>query len=457
MPEFSAILAPLSAALGLSLIVERVLELVQNLLERFLGRPEGRMVPKAQADKVLQEIEKASENRLHADQLENETEPLTVELLEARKALAKADGAREKSELEARIGKLQETLAEKEADSAWDESVPTSIILVEPATDPDDTRTLKPFMIQILGLAAGIILAAFNDLKLFGTLLSTATIPDTADHLLTGLLIGGGSGPIHVLIRFVSERKVPYVKSVGEEKKEAPAPSSASEKSAQAPSQGAAAPSVVASPPVEVGAWRDITYRGGVDADALESIHLRGSDPDLIVYHHTAMNSVSTFDDVVRVIRSRKDSRGTSWVTGYNCVVTYDGVIHPFCRWDRYGNHAAGSNRRSLGIAFNGNFEANPGVPYSNANGRYGAQRPSEEQLRSGARVIALWTYLYSIDADFDDSIIPHNAIANKACPGSMFPYDELRKWVDLYRQRWETTEVQDRIADFKLKPFLYA
>ena len=303
----------------------------------------------------------------------------------------------------------------------------------------------------------GIILAAFNDLKLFGTLLSTATIPDTADHLLTGLLIGGGSGPIHVLIRFVSERKVPYVKSVGEEKKEAPAPSSASEKSAQAPSQGAAAPSVVASPPVEVGAWRDITYRGGVDADALESIHLRGSDPDLIVYHHTAMNSVSTFDDVVRVIRSRKDSRGTSWVTGYNCVVTYDGVIHPFCRWDRYGNHAAGSNRRSLGIAFNGNFEANPGVPYSNANGRYGAQRPSEEQLRSGARVIALWTYLYSIDADFDDSIIPHNAIANKACPGSMFPYDELRKWVDLYRQRWETTEVQDRIADFKLKPFLYA
>ena len=121
MPEFSAILAPLSAALGLSLIVERVLELVQNLLERFLGRPEGRMVPKAQADKVLQEIEKASENRLHGDQLESETEPLTVELLEARKALAKADGAKEKSELEARIGKLQQKLAEKEADSAWDE------------------------------------------------------------------------------------------------------------------------------------------------------------------------------------------------------------------------------------------------------------------------------------------------------------------------------------------------
>ena len=42
MSDFSAILVPLSAALGLSLIVERTLELVQNLLERFLGKPEGR-------------------------------------------------------------------------------------------------------------------------------------------------------------------------------------------------------------------------------------------------------------------------------------------------------------------------------------------------------------------------------------------------------------------------------
>ena len=38
-----------------------------------------------------------------------------------------------------------------------------------------------------------------------------------------------------------------------------------------------------------------------------------------------------------------------------------------------------------------------------------------------------------------------------------MFPYDELKKWVDLYRERWDSTAVQDRIADFKLKPFLYA
>ena len=220
---------------------------------------------------------------------------------------------------------------------------------------------------------------------------------------------------------------------------------------------GGGAPSIATAPSVQAGGWLDIAYKGGVDPDVLESIHLRGSDPDLIVYHHTAMNSSSTFDDVVRVIKSRKDSSDNAWVTGYNCVVTYDGAIRPFCRWDCYGNHAAGVNRRSLGIAFNGNFENNPNIPYSNANGRYGARQPSEEQLKSGARLIPLWTYLYEIDVDFDRSIIPHQAIAKKACPGSMFPNDELKRWVDLYRTRWQSAAVQNQIAAFKLKPFLYA
>ena len=38
-----------------------------------------------------------------------------------------------------------------------------------------------------------------------------------------------------------------------------------------------------------------------------------------------------------------------------------------------------------------------------------------------------------------------------------MFPYDELKRWVDLYRTRWQSAAVQDQIAAFKLKPFLYA
>ena len=76
MSDFSAILVPLSVALGLSLIVERTLELGQNLLERFLGKPEGRQVPKEQAERVLREVEKAREGRRRADQLENTSGPI---------------------------------------------------------------------------------------------------------------------------------------------------------------------------------------------------------------------------------------------------------------------------------------------------------------------------------------------------------------------------------------------
>ena len=88
MSDFSAILVPLSAALGLSLIVERTLELVQNLLERFLGKPEGRQVPKAQVEKVLGEAERAREHRRLANQAANESYPV------AEAALGSAQCAR---------------------------------------------------------------------------------------------------------------------------------------------------------------------------------------------------------------------------------------------------------------------------------------------------------------------------------------------------------------------------
>jgi hypothetical protein len=157
------------------------------------------------------------------------------------------------------------------------------------------------------------------------------------------------------------------------------------------------------------------SLRRGVDSTCWR-IHQRLA-ANLIVYHHTAMNSASRFEDVVRVIKNRVDE-GKHWVTGYHCVVTSDGVAHPFCRWDRYGNHVAGYNRRSLGISFNGNFETNPSVPYANPDGRYGAPRPTEEQLRTGARVVALWSLVY-VDLDFTRVRAPRSR-RNRL--GSMLP-----------------------------------
>ena len=170
------------------------------------------------------------------------------------------------------------------------------------------------------------------------------------------------------------------------------------------------------------------------------------------MYHHTAMNSASSFDDVVRVIKAR------GFVTAYHCVVLASGSIRPFCRWDRFGSHAKNYNVRSLGISFHGNFETNPAVPFSNPDGRMGPPEPTEVQLEMGARVVALWTFLYPIPVDFAKAIIPHKQIADKACPGSRFPYDRFMRLVERYRGAWERSPaVQERLEAFKLKPFIYA
>ena len=195
----------------------------------------------------------------------------------------------------------------------------------------------------------------------------------------------------------------------------------------------------------------EIAYHGGVDRDSLEHIHKRSKNPDLIVYHHTAMHSDTVFADVVKVIKDR------NWSTGYNCVILKDGSIHPFCRWDRYGNHAKGYNRRSLGIALNGNFEPNPKVSFSNVNGSLGILHPTDEQLLSACKVVALWCHLYDIPLDFSKSILPHMDIANKACPGSNFPFSKFKTLVENVHEKWEKSQQsQEELLVYKQKQFIY-
>src|SRR3989441_7201736 len=87
--------------------------------------------------------------------------------------------------------------------------MPVGTVLVQPASDPDDGWTLRTLVLQLLGLATGILLARFGDVRLFTTFLQGGqAMPAWLDYVLTGLFIGGGSGPAHVLIQFISERKV---------------------------------------------------------------------------------------------------------------------------------------------------------------------------------------------------------------------------------------------------------
>ena len=446
---FESVIVPLTVALGLSLTVERILEFAQNVLEPLLKKKQGRQIPElARADRILGDLENSAKSDKALKENDAQAQTTAAERVRLREQLQKETDAAKRKEIKKKLAEL--TPVENQGE--WDERVSEYTILVEPATDPSDSKTVKIIILQLLGFAVGIVLAHYSGIQLFNSILNalgkSTLISPSVDFLFTGLLIGGGSGPMHTLIRFVTHRRVEDLP------KSEPAKMAETEVDTPKPQ----APVVVKTPQENIPIDRlDIAYAGGVDRNKLEWIHRREANPDTIVYHHTAMSSRSTFEDVVRVIKSRKDSQGNPWATGYNCVITADGVIHPFCRWDRYGNHAAGFNMRSLGISFNGNFETDPRVPFSNPDGRMGQPYPTEVQLKAGARVVTLWTFLYPIEVDFANSIIPHNQISSKTCPGTSFPYDEFKRWVEFYRSKWEASaSIQEQIEEFKLKPYLY-
>jgi hypothetical protein len=263
--------------------------------------------------------------------------------------------------------------------------------------------------------------------------------------VLTGLVIGGGSQPIHVLIRFLTTRKIPITEELQQV-----------EQTIEKKVEQAVAPQLeTAIVQAKDTTWQPIAYNGGVKPETLEQRHLRGGEPNLIVYHHTAMSSNVPFQGVVDEFLVNK-----GWSTGYHCVIMPDGAIKPFCRWDRYGNHAKGLNQLSLGIAFHGNFHTIANDRYANHDGRYGNQRPTPAQLDAGARLIALWVHLYpDIDLDFDGHILPHKKAipGHTVCPGSNFPHDELIERVTTYYEQWQSSPAAQQISTFKQKPYIYA
>ena len=468
---------PLAAALGLSLVVERTIEVLKNISDLLPTTVAGRAVrPWADVERSVADLASFHERCARGEQAEADLASALAKIADLRYALATAAPADQPA--------LQQEIAEAEkmfpsaAPNAPalepTEGYPTTIMLVEPATDPDDRTTLRAFVLQAVALAVGIVAAHVAGVQLFTPLYQhvignlQAQLPGGVgtDYMLTGLLIGGGSGPVHMLIEFIGARTRMGIAPTAE-----PAPAQAAASAVGAAASGAPVAAsgqggvVVAAPPIAPAApvvlvatsfdWIDLPYDGGVDRGKLESVHRRPGDPNLIVYHHTAMPLSSTFEDVVRVIKDRTDG-GAPWITGYHCVVTADGVSHPFCRWDRFGNHAAGYNARSLGISLNGNFETNPQVPFSNPDGRYGPAQPTAAQLAMAARVVALWTYLYQIDVDFQRTIIPHQVVSDKTCPGSNFPYAEFQKLVERFHDAWTTPTAKAQIEAFAAKPYLF-
>jgi len=468
--DIETLLLLLSAILGLSLVVERILEGVKSLIRRMLMRQDSSMEEKEnpvesmigemafkkvnnKLDDLLEEIEETQVKLKQAGNQQMEKYREKVHSLEEQAAeLIKRYNDRFKEQvffdrkqskdIKRKKQYLEARLKDGRIDKSWgefDEKFYQPTVIVDQLGSPDAEQTARIFWLQIIGAVGGILICHFSELGIFMYLVDG--VSPQLDWILTGILIGGGSQPIHTLIKFIQSRKAAdlAVSNESEVETEEESETKAEKKQPPAREKKPSAPII------------DIKYRGGFERDHLENIHFRKANPDLIIYHHTAMHSDTTFADVVKVIKDR------GWSTGYNCVVLKDGSIHPFCRWDRYGNHAKGYNRRSLGIALNGNFETNPHVPFANVDGKYGIKVPTEEQLRSVCRVVVLWCFLYDISLDFEKSIIPHNKIAAKACPGSNFPYAEFQRQVTAIYDKWKSlTQAQEELAQYEKKPYLF-
>lgn len=433
-----SVITALTVASGFALGIERSLELLKHFMNSGNGTL-GVGEHKSSLEQTRQAVEKAEQAAKTGIQV-------------APRVTAVADSA-------------NQVVDQSVADSEAIERYPQPKIPVIKVTALSTVVTSRTLFFQMAAAGMGIIFAWVFDINLVKILSDANNIPasvtsnwidavyDLLGIVFTGLVIGGGSQPIHVLIRFLTERKIP---AEGLDTDEVEKENEKVKDLAKVISTESLVEEKKEAHPLE---WRNIVYLGGVKPESMDNNHRRTGDPNLIVYHHTAMSSASSFQAVVDEFLINK-----KWLTGYHCVIMPDGSIKPFCRWDRYGNHAKGLNIRSLGIAFHGNFHTDPSDKYSNADGRFGNQQPTEAQLHAGARVVALWVNIYKdINLDFEKAILPHKkAIPNHTvCPGSNFSYTKFELLTRQYHEAWaDSDEAQAKIAEFKdpaITKYVYA
>ncbi|MBN2090535.1 N-acetylmuramoyl-L-alanine amidase [candidate division KSB1 bacterium] len=320
------------------------------------------------------------------------------------------------------------------------EGDPSNLVLIEVGDVPDRNEIAKIFSLQVSGCVLGIILCWQGDLALFKMLkapLGTSFWATSFDYILTGILIGTGTAPVHALIRLLQAKR---------ELSQAQKSQISMPVAEVAPAERAV---ISAGHPLV-----EIKYFGGVAPEKLQN-RIREKNPDTIVYHHTGMNSNLTFTEITRIIQGR------GFETGFHAIIMPDGTCESYCRWDAVGIHSNGHDSRSLGLAFSGCFESNPTSPGNNSQGEMGNIMPTDAQIVTGAKLVSLWALIYGIDLNQPDRFLPHKSItpniANQTCPGSEFPYSRFEM---LTREIWEewknSPQVAGELIDFTKKQYLF-
>jgi N-acetyl-anhydromuramyl-L-alanine amidase AmpD len=137
-----------------------------------------------------------------------------------------------------------------------------------------------------------------------------------------------------------------------------------------------------------------------------------------LVIHHTA-TATGSVESIHRSHLARKDADGNPWRgIGYHFVIGNgegmpDGAVEPTFRWfDQLEGAHAGDvtyNHEGVGICLVGNFEQHPPTP---------------------AQLTALTTLTQSLTAAFEipvANIKRHGELKSTACPGRLFPMQQLR------------------------------
>lgn len=135
---------------------------------------------------------------------------------------------------------------------------------------------------------------------------------------------------------------------------------------------------------------------------------------DYIILHHAAATGSVT------AIHSAHLARGWSGI-GYNAYVRSDGSIHQGRPFGMTGAHTVGYNDRSVGVCFEGNFEA---------------QTMPEAQIKAGRELIAYLRGLYP-----GAVIGRHKDYDATACPGKNFPFDEITRADEEHDRRYNTMQ----------------
>ncbi len=306
-----------------------------------------------------------------------------------------------------------------------------------PAGTADDKNRLikKAFIMQSAGIVLGVGICYFSQLTLLREL---KLVPTGAllwwDVLLSGIFISGGSEPIHQLINFLKGHQEAL-------------------KAQKVRLQNM----LVANLPQQTlpGERIGITYQGGLYPDK-PGHGLRKVNPQYIVIHHSGTSPTASFEDIVRQEqKERRNARGSYRLDpSFHSVITSDGQHHHYCRWDSVGWHVARGNRisnaNSLGLCFVGHFQSRrKDVPDLK-------NRPTEAQLESGARLIALWRWLYAIP---EQNVVPHSAVQRGRvyCPGDNFPLERLIAKSTQILKKWQQDPfIQEDLERFKKQRFIY-